>query len=151
MMVYETLKVIENVLDILARRKTRIRVFYGDPVTGLDWCEENHTMGYVGRSIGVNYRHLLMPTKTSESGHIIHTEKIVKITAANGGELLYRHKGYHHGVWEIGPIAGTGRLSADGAVLTVGVYQDKVHIANFTSEEKAKRFINFITGVKNTK
>ncbi|MFH1740063.1 MAG: hypothetical protein ABIH23_13720, partial [bacterium] len=44
-----------GVVEILEKyrdRSTRIRVFYGDTITGRDWMEENDTMGIVGRSSG---------------------------------------------------------------------------------------------------
>lgn len=73
----------------------RIRVFYGDPETGRDWCEEFDTIGYVGKSTGKEPVPLLIPFRNSLGGSPINTEHILKITlSCNPKEVLYQHPNY---------------------------------------------------------
>ncbi len=89
-----------KVIDILSRfmhKDIRLKLSYGDKVTGRDWDERHDITGYIGRSTGQYKIPLLLNNKTSSGGGGILTENIVRIEYANKklGGLLYKHPKYH--------------------------------------------------------
>ena len=45
-------RIIEVILRFMHNREKRLRIYYGDSVTGRDWKELHDTEGYIGRSTG---------------------------------------------------------------------------------------------------
>ena len=85
-------------LETSRERKQRIRIFYGDKVTGKDWCEVSDTIGYVGRLTGKYKIPLLIRNKRSLGGSVIFDHCIVKITTkdSNGKiRTVYEHPKYY--------------------------------------------------------
>ena len=85
-------KVIE-VLENARKSESRIRIFYGDTITGEDWLEDYDTIGIVGRTCGNIKSPILLKRKNSTGGGRILTENIVKITIDK--RIYYIHDKYH--------------------------------------------------------
>jgi len=90
-------KVIEILNRFMHKRNARLRLFYGDRVTGRDWGEVHDVTGYIGRSSGTQKIPLLIAKSGSTGGGGILTNAIVRIEYANkkDGGLLYKHPKYH--------------------------------------------------------
>ena len=85
-------------LETSRERQQRIRIFYGDTVTGKDWCEVFDTIGCVGRSTGKHKIPLLIKSKRSLGGGAILDHCIVRITTkGSNGKIrtVYEHPKYH--------------------------------------------------------
>lgn len=119
--------------------RVRVRLFYGDRKTGRDWCESNDTMGYVGRSMG-NYP-ILLNNKNSIGGGRILEGSIVRITVDKRD--VYRHSKYHIGKITFAPSGYSDR--------PYGVFIDGKNHANFKTQEKARKWADFIQGKSNIK
>jgi hypothetical protein len=127
--------------DVLSRfwragRYVRLRLWYGDTTTGEAWEDEYHTMGYIGRSTGVQPIPLLIENKRSLGGQAILDSSIVAITLAKGGAFLYKHPTFTPGIWE-----------SHGCTVT---HNGTVY-ANCKSDAQAKRLADFMSGRRNNK
>lgn len=91
----DTNEAIINVLEWARLNDTRIRVYYGDTLTGLDWQEQHRVTGYVGRSTGRAKIPLLVYSKRCCGGGGILDNCIVRIETTRGGRVLYNHPNYH--------------------------------------------------------
>lgn len=90
----EVIRVLEN-----ARKSgQRVRVFYGNTITGQDWGEDCDTMGYVDRSYGEVRVPILVKTKRSGYGAPLLANHIVKITINK--RTFYCHPNYRYPVLE---------------------------------------------------
>jgi len=134
-------------LETSRQRGQRIRVFYGDTDTGRDWMEENDTMGMVGRSMGPCKIPLLVKTRRSLGGGGILDNCIVRITTKDrNGKItdVYQHPNYH-----------TNRLKVlarnDDKGNTFAAYRGGLIYASFKTEAKARRWLAFIKGERNSK
>uniref|UniRef100_A0A6H1ZLH9 Uncharacterized protein n=1 Tax=viral metagenome TaxID=1070528 RepID=A0A6H1ZLH9_9ZZZZ len=119
----------------------RIRVFYGDQDTGRDWCEENDTMGSIGRSSGSIKIPLLLKTRRSFGGGALLDSVIVKITVNH--RVVYEHPNYHLPEMDV--------VSSHVPGYAAGVDYDNMRHANFVDRAKARRFVAFIEGRRNCK
>lgn len=82
-------------LEDAAHAQTRVKIAYGDPITGRDWQEEFETMGYVGRTAGAHVA-LLVHNARSMGGGPIYSDSIVRIASSRkGGRVFYEHPNYH--------------------------------------------------------
>lgn len=82
--------------------KTRIRVWYGDTLSGTAWPEENDVLGYVGRSTGQNKIPLLIHNSRSNGGGGILRDRIVRIDSiSHRGRPLYQHGTFNTGFWQV--------------------------------------------------
>lgn len=115
---------------------TRIRVWYGDSMTGSAWPEENDVLGYVGRSTGNRKIPLLIFNQKSSGGGGILQDCIVRIDTTQG-KTLYKHNSFNAGSWYADTI---GNLWLYGEVW-----------ATFKSEEKAIRHMQFMQGKRYNK
>ena len=82
-----------EILENARKNGARIRVFYGNTVTGEDWLEDNDTIGTIGRTLGDVKSPILLKRKNSIGGGLILTENIVKITIDK--RIYYIHDKYH--------------------------------------------------------
>ncbi|MBQ1293588.1 MAG: hypothetical protein IIY21_06090 [Clostridiales bacterium] len=121
--------------------RVRIRLFYGDKKTGKDWCSEFDIMGYIGRSMGPVVIPLLINNRNSIGGNGIPDGCIVRITVDKMD--VYRHPKYHIGKITFGP--------SGHANVPYGVFIDGENRANFKTQEKAKKWVQFILGNSNIK
>lgn len=89
----ETPDDVVQVLEDAKKNRTRVRIFYGDTKTGLDWMEENDVIGTIGRSCGTTKIPLLIKNSNSIGGGAILTNCIVRITIDKTN--VYKHPKYH--------------------------------------------------------
>lgn len=83
------------VLEDVSRSETRVKLAYGDPITGRDWQEEFETTGYVTRTGGAHVV-LLVHNTRSMGGGPIYSDSIVRIALTRkGGRVFYQHPNYH--------------------------------------------------------
>jgi len=135
-------KVIDT-LEIAMVAKNRVRVYYGNPSNGESWDEEYETMGYVGRSMGEQKIPLLVHNKNSSGGGALLDDKILKIVDTKTKRVLYQHPKFHTGKFTL--------CANDNTEFPFSVYRNGELHANFPTEEKANRYIQFITGKRNAK
>ena len=123
---------VRGVLENARKYGDRIRVFYGDPETGRDWCEEHGVMGYVARSVGPEKVYILLANSRAIGGLPILVDNVIKVTIDK--RVVYQHPKYNLGEFEI-----RGR----------DVYRDGKLLARFESEDKARRYVEFLRGNRN--
>lgn len=127
----DTSKVVRDILDD-AYYGERIRIYYGDAVTGLCWMDEFDTIGTIGRSTGTYKIPLLIKNSRSTGGGAILDHCIIRIDSKYC--TLYKHPLFHfkelekryNGIWE---VTMGGELSA-----------------RFNTEIQADRYIAFMEG-----
>lgn len=93
------IEVIEEALH--SNRAICLRFCFGDTETGKDWCEENYTIGYIGRSTGEIKVPLLLKSTKSSGGDALLDHCVVKIDKKEPSKLyqeVYRHPKYHDDV-----------------------------------------------------
>lgn len=100
---YRTPEAVCTVLNEAMKTRRRIKVFYGDKVTGRDWLESYDTTGTVGRSGGTFKIPLLIKTKKSHGGSALLDNCIVKIKDQATKDILYQHSRYKAPKIEIKP------------------------------------------------
>ncbi|MCK4666869.1 hypothetical protein KAU33_08975 [Candidatus Dependentiae bacterium] len=86
-----------HVLEQVRNLGLRIKLCYGDQMTGRDWEETCDIKGYVSRSTGKIKVPILVYNTRNISGSEIPTAHIVKIEYANKkqGLILWEHPNYH--------------------------------------------------------
>lgn len=87
----------EKVMQVLStaqKDRRRVRVWYGDVLTGRSWDEENDVCGYVGKSNGIVKVPLLINNSSSMGGGVILTEHIVKIVDTQSKFVYYQHENF---------------------------------------------------------
>lgn len=133
---------VRKVLEQARRSGRTLRLFFGDAITGLDWLEENDTVGRIGRSTG-KLKIPLLIADGEPGGPGILDANIVRILDAESGKELYRHRSYHQ-PWL--------RLAEDpDDALPFVVYSQKpgaaaAEHARFETLGKAAKWLAFITG-----
>lgn len=81
-------------LQSLSLARQRVKLYYGDPQTGKDYCEEYDTTGRIGKSTGKDVIPLLITTSRSCGGCAVMDHGIVKIKLQSSGLVLYQHPAY---------------------------------------------------------
>lgn len=131
--------------------KKRVRLYYGDRVTGLDWLEEYDTMGYIKFKTSHSGMKslILVSRKDSTGGNLIPTGAVVKITLDK--TVIYQAQNYTLPRFDVVPINEVHGGSAYRA--EVRVFKDGAWVVQgkFGSMAKARAYIQFISGIKNTK
>jgi len=93
------IEIIEEALN--SQRSIKLRIYFGDTVSGKDWGETSDNIGYIGRSSGeIKVPLLLKSTKSSGGGSlldhcIVKIEKIKRHTHCPSYHEVYRHPKYH--------------------------------------------------------
>jgi hypothetical protein len=142
----ETPQAVKDALLTAKASGQRVRLFYGDRVTGRDWGEENDVTGTVSASSGWFKCLILLANARSYGGPAILTGRIVRLLV-NGREV-YRHPTYNQPTYIIGnPPKRIGNTDMAAAGYTTGVYtEDSGNVANFKTWEMAQRWIDFMRG-----
>lgn len=139
---------------ILTAKSTgaRVRVWYGDTVTGEAWPEEYDVTGYVSNSMGPVKIPLLVHSKRSLGGGGMLDHCIVRIDTTDG-QTLYRHPSFNTGDWCAMSATGyEGRaIEAHGHRYDVVVLRNNKLHARFTTEKKALNYIAFMRGDRYSK
>ena len=136
-----------KVLESARLSRDRIRVFYGDQVTGRCWMEENDTIGTIGRSTGRIKIPLLIKTRRSCGGGALLDSAIVKImlitTKFREFSCLYEHPNFNMPEMKV--------VDSHVPGFTAGVDFDNSRQANFQTREQAERYIAFMKGERGCK
>jgi len=127
---------VRKVLEQARRSGRTLRLFFGDAITGLDWLEENDTVGRIGRSTG-RLRIPLLITKDEPGGPRILDANIVRILDVATGKELYRHRSYHQPELKF--------VEEPGHDFPFVVRAENV-VARFKQLGRAARWIAFMTG-----
>ena len=133
-------------LETSRTRGQRIRIFYGDMHTGLDWLQEHHVIGTVGRSTGNIKIPLMIANTRSLGGDAILTANIVKITVDK--KIVYKHPNYTLPKLEISKNNGSTRQYP---WFVYNGYDVREIYAQFDSYDKALRWAEFMRGNRNSK
>ena len=120
----------------------RVRLYYGDGITGKDWLEENDVEGYVANSIGPLKVPLLLHNRRSHGGCALLDQCLVKIRRTTGGGI-YQHPTYHTGTFTIRDIED-GDLRESGYTHAVDV--DGRNHGNFRSLKAARNYLRKMIG-----
>ena len=128
---------LKHVLQGIVLDEIRVRIYFGEPETGVDDCQDSQTKGY----IRVQYGKLaLFPAANSKVGIPLRAFpdpfRIVKITGTANKAVLYQHPSYDCGEWQIGKLPN-GRYTAE---------RNGLPHATFTYQEQALGYVKFITG-----
>ena len=86
-----------ELLESLIATQTRCRFHWGEvsgDKAGLDWGDCHDVEGRIGRSTGNIKIPLLIYNRRSSGGGALLTANIVKITATQGGRVIYEHPNY---------------------------------------------------------
>jgi len=118
-------------------RSYRLRLFYGDTLTGRDWLEENYTMGYIGRSTGRVKIPLLLHNTRSLGGGSILTDNVLKIM--RGRDTLYIHENYK--------VPNIIIKTCSVPDYTAAAYIDGLPIAYFKYLAAAARYRDYMLGL----
>ena len=131
----DTPDAVKRVLENAMHSRRRLRLFYGDAVTGKDWGEEYDVLGYIGRSGGNVKIPLLVNNRRSLGGPAILDHCIVKIM--DGRRTLYEHPHYDAGHYEINDDHEVAR---DGET-----------VARFKSHKQAANYVAYMLGQRSRK
>ncbi len=122
-----------------------LRLFFGNPSTGLDQCEEEGTVGFVGRSGGLMRVPLLFEplrafgeTRPAKFGAALATQNVLRIIRVNDGLELYRCKNYH--------LPKITVVASDVKAYAAAVELDGELKARFMTEEQTLSFVALIQG-----
>lgn len=128
---------VRKILEDYRHSGRRIRLFYGDPATGLDWVEENDIVGTIGRSTGTLKVPLLIAPGECSSPAILDTCIVRLIDADSGGEL-WRCRNYREPDFR---IVNSGVAGRPWAVQVEGETRSQ-----FPSYAKAAAWVAFMAG-----
>jgi hypothetical protein len=135
----ETNDKVKELLIALNLSEKRVRIWYGDTTTGKSWNEEHSVIGRIGRSTGEEKIALLINNSRSFGGDGILTNCIIRIDEVGTRTTLYKHKNFHVDLRQ-------------GEEDLCGVYNEKnQNVANFSSPEKAAKYIDFMKGKRYSK
>lgn len=133
-----------NTLEALRQSRRRVRVWYGDKDTGRAWLEEFDVTGTIGRSTGSIKIPILVNNKRSWGGGALSVGSIVRIDDIATHTIRWKHENFRVEKLELQQT----EICKD---YPYSVMQTKdtgavENVANFKTEEQAKRWISFMTG-----
>lgn len=123
--------------------RPRIRIFYGSTETGVDYCESDSVIGYIGRSFGAKKIPLLIKATNSSGGEMIKTSNIIRITIDK--KDVYKHPKYNCNVDYKQDENGNYVLYKDTEDLS-----DREAFMVVKTEESANKAKEFFTGIRNS-
>jgi len=127
-----TRRAVRQALEQARLQRRRVRIYYGDPVSGLDSCLPPQ-VGYVGR----RGEQLQWPILSSAAGLCtgtrIHSASLVRVESLSEYVDLYRHERYH-----LPPIDFIPLLDGQARLLVGGVAND------FADDVQARRWLKSI-------
>jgi len=133
---------VRAILDTAMNTGLRLRLFYGDTITGMSWFDENDMCGTIGRSSGPIKIPLIIANSRSTGGPGILDRCIVAIADAPG-RFVYRHPSFNAGEWTTGKAQSAGYIEA-------AYCNGELH-AQFKKQGQASRYIAFMKGERFSK
>lgn len=136
---------VQNLLERLRADDTPVRLFYGDPETGIDDLQEWDTIGTIGRTGGLMRSPILVP-KNECGGGIIFTNRLLKVVSLTTGRVLYLHERYR-----LPELAINESDSPEKArkAYRFAVSANGTTAARFKTHAKACNWLAFISGEHN--
>ncbi len=125
-----TIQPIKDALQRLNGNRARVRLFYGDTVTGRSWMDEWMVMGHVGNTTG-DRSPILVHNSRSLGGGALLDHCIIGIRSKGG--WIYKH-----------PLFHTPEMTTDG--LKVFVDQHKGYTRGFKTVEARDRWLQWMRG-----
>lgn len=130
----ETPRRVVDMLERCRRLNLRIRIHYGDVITGRDWLDEFDVTGRIGRSMGPIKVPLIISSSRSVGGPAILDSCIVRIKLAKQPyHTYYQHPAYHTGEFSLDRID-------DETAYKYSISVDGVLHARFRNYEQARRY-----------
>jgi hypothetical protein len=137
----DTNEKVKSALQLARSGDLRVRIWYGDTVTGRAWLEEHDVLGYIGVSTGKIKAPLLIPRQNSMGGGALLDHCIVRIMTTSG-RTLYKHPNFESGTEGARIVRGTRNPG-----FPFGVRNPTGEIfATFSTEQKAKNWLAFMRG-----
>lgn len=136
---------VQKILEKYRQSEKLIRIFYGDPHTGRDSCEEWDVVGRIGRSGGLMKVPLLLADGENFGGSIL-TERILRIMDVETNKDVYRSSLYEVPNIQIVPL-----VDASLPEYSWAGYRDNELIARFRTTYEASEWEAFMTGQIATK
>lgn len=142
----------EALMSLIVRAwkyKFRIRVFYGDIHTGRSWNEEYDVMGTIGRTTGNIKIPILVHNKRSWGGGALLLSSIIRIDDIEDKRTLWKLPNFH-----VEKMTIEKRSVSTDYPFAVMQAQDNgaiSNVANFKTEGKAKKWIDFMEGKRYSK
>ena len=127
------------VLSECYRQKKRVRVWYGDGKTGHSWYEDCETTGRVGLSNGKIFKiPLIIANSRSWGGGALSVGSLIRVDDIKARKTL----------WKVPNFYSELTLIHDERFVKYPwrVYSGNINQANFETEEKARRWIDFQQG-----
>ena len=124
--------------------KQRVRLWYGDALTGKSWNEENDICGYIGKSTGAQKVPLLINSNRSLGGGAISVDSVLKIVDIKTGKILYQHENFNQSVFIAEP-------KSEIVGYTAKVKCDNMIYANCKTLLQAERLADFMNGKRHSK
>ena len=138
----ETPAVVQKFIERLRHTEETVRVFYGDPKTGLSSMDEFDMIGQIGRSTGVLKVPLLI-TEGDGYGANLSDSRVIRVIRASDGKNLYRHPGFHLPKMEIveneHPKFAASVMVADAVAARFRTYAKAAHWVAFMAGETVKQ------------
>ena len=122
----------------------RLRIWYGDRVTGKSWNEEYDIMGTIGRTGGDFKIPILLNNSRSYGGGAILIGSLVRIDEISSHRTLWKHEKFYVPEMEL-------TFQDCGNGYNYHVYSEGKEIAGFKTENQAKRWIDFMNGKRYSK
>lgn len=129
---------VRMILERYRKSGRRIRIWYGDPILGIDWLEEVDVIGYVSRSMGPKRIPILL-TDGVMGGPAILDHCVVKLADADTRRVLWQHPLYRTPQMRI-------CIEQRGDSLGCVVLVEGEEWARFSSYSKAAQWVAFMRG-----
>lgn len=130
-----TPEAVRDILTCYYNSRKRLRIVYGNAVTGTDWLEEHDIIGGIGRSTGAKQMPLLIKNKRSHGGGVVIDHCIVRLVDVKSKKVLYQHKHYDY---------QNLALDFDENKSEYSVYANGELRATFETKQKARNYIDFL-------
>ena len=140
----------ENFIKLLSGciHSGRYRIWYGDRETGCSWNEEYEVTGEIGRTGGHFKVPILLHDRRSIGGGAILIGSVIRIDDISAKTTIWKHKNFHV---EKLYLESTGSENYPYAVMQLKDNGAVSNVANFKTEDKAKRWIDFMYGKRYSK
>lgn len=135
-----TVPKVQSVLESFRESNKLIRLFYGDPETGKDSCEEWDVVGRIGRSSRMMKIPLLIPQGEHGGGSIL-SNRVLRIMDVTQNKDIYRHPKYQVPAIRLEQITDPKHPEYCWAG-----YRDDSLVARFKTPYEAAEWDEFITG-----
>lgn len=149
-----TPQAVQRVLESARRSGEPLRLFFGDPDTGEDECQEHDVIGRIGRSGGTLKVPLLIDDG-QDGGMAILTRWVVRMLRVSDGKELYRHPGYIEPSFRFGEAVNAAvavyrtdrKAGAAGKGIDGKAAIDGELVAQFRSFSEACAWVGFMSGI----